>query len=55
MNIKLIYQSKSRILRKIQKPRSQEKKQEKEIVLENLYKLWESRENILDALKAKHF
>ena len=37
------------------KPRSQEKKQEKEIVLKNLYKFWEGREKILDLLKAKYF
>ena len=37
------------------KPRSQEKKQEKEIVLKNLYKFWEGREKILDAFESKIF
>ena len=39
--------------RKNTKPRSQEKKQEKEIVLENLYNFWEGREKILDAFVSK--
>ena len=37
------------------KPRSQEKKQEKEIVLNNLYSFFEGREKILDAFKSKIF
>ena len=41
--------------RKNTKPRSQEKKQEKEIVLENLYNFFESREKILDAFEGKIF
>ena len=41
--------------RKNTKPRSQEKKQEKEIVLENLYNFFESREKILDAFESKIF
>ena len=41
--------------RKNTKPRSQEKKQEKEIVLENLYKFWEGREKVLDAFESKIF
>ena len=36
--------------KKYTKPRSQEKKQEKNAVLENLYNFWEGREKILDAL-----
>ena len=42
-------------LRKNTKPRSQEKKQEKEIILEDLYNFFESRENILDAFESKIF
>ena len=44
--------------RKNTKPRSQEKTQEKEIVLKNVYIFFEGRQNILDAfeiLKAKYF
>ena len=41
--------------RKNTKPRSQEKKQEKEIVLENLYRFWEGREKVLDAFERKIF
>ena len=41
--------------RKNTKPRSQEKKQEKEIVLENLYNFFEGREKILDAFESKIF
>ena len=37
------------------KPGSQEKKQEKEIVLESLYKFWEGREKLLDAFERKVF
>ena len=37
------------------KPRSQEKKQDKEIVLENLYNFFEGREKILDAFESKIF
>ena len=37
------------------KPRSQEKKQEKEIVLKNLYNFFEGREKILDAFESKIF
>ena len=41
--------------RKNTKPRSEEKKQEKEIVLQNLYNLFEGREKILDAFESKIF
>ena len=41
--------------RKNTKPRSQEKKREKEIVLQNLYKFFEDREKILDAFESKMF
>ena len=41
--------------RKNTKPRSQEKKQEKEIVLKNLYNFFEDREKLLTLLKAKYF
>ena len=37
------------------KPRSQEKKQEKEIVLKNWYNFFEGREKILDAFESKIF
>ena len=37
------------------KPRSQEKKQEKEIVLKNWYNFFEGREKILDAFESKLF
>ena len=37
------------------KPRSQEKKQEKEIVLKNLYNFFEGREKTLDAFESKIF
>ena len=37
------------------KLKSQEKKQEKEIVLENLYNFWEGREKIFDAFERKIF
>ena len=37
------------------KLKSQEKKQEKEIVLENLYNFWEGRGNIFDAFERKIF
>ena len=42
-------------LRKNTKPSSQEKKQEKEIILEDLYNFFEGRENILDAFESKIF
>ena len=41
--------------RKNTKPKSQEKKQEKEIVLENLYNFFEGREKVLDAFGSKIF
>ena len=41
--------------RKNTKPSSQEKKQEKEIVLKNLYNFFEGREKILDAFESKIF
>ena len=41
--------------RKNTKPNSQEKKQEKEIVLENLYNFFEGREKVLDAFESKIF
>ena len=41
--------------RKNTKPKSQEKKQEKEIVFENLYDFFEGREKVLDAFKSKIF
>ena len=41
--------------RKNKKPRSQEKKQEKEIVLENLHNFFEGTEKILDAFESKIF
>ena len=41
--------------RKNTKPRGQEKKREKEIVLENLYNFFEGREKILDAFESKIF
>ena len=41
--------------RKNTKTKSQEKKQEKEIVLENLYNFFEGREKILDAFESKIF
>ena len=42
-------------LRKNTKPRSREKKKEKEIVLENLYNFFEGREKILDPFESKIF
>ena len=41
--------------RKNTKPKSQEKKTRKEIVLENLYNFFEGREKILDAFESKIF
>ena len=41
--------------RKTTKPRSQEKKQEKEIVLNNLYNFFEGREKIIDIFESKIF
>ena len=41
--------------RKNTKPRSQEKKWEKEIVLENLHRFFEGREKVLDAFESKIF
>ena len=41
--------------RKNTKPRSQEKKQEKEIVFKNLYNFFEGREKALDAFERKIF
>ena len=41
--------------RKNTKQRSQEKKREKEIVLENLYKFWKGREKVLNAFESKIF
>ena len=41
--------------RKHTKPRSQEKKQEKEIAFENLYNFFEGREKVLDAFESKIF
>ena len=43
------------IFKKYAKLRSQEKKQEKEIVLKNLYNFFEGREKILDAFESKIF
>ena len=43
------------IFRKNTKPRSQGKKQEKEIILKNLYKLCEGRERVLDDFESKIF
>ena len=37
------------------KPRSQDKKQEKEIVLKNLHNFFEGREKVLDAFESKIF
>ena len=41
--------------RKNTEPRNQEKKQEKEIALENFYNFLEGREKILDAFESKIF
>ena len=41
--------------KKNMKPRRPEKKQEKLLVLKNLYKLWDGREKILDAFASKIF
>ena len=41
--------------RKNTKPRSEEKKQEKEIVLQNLYNIFAGREKVLNAFKSKMF
>ena len=41
--------------RKNTKPKSQEIKQEKKIVLKNLHKFWEGREKVLDAFESKIF
>ena len=41
--------------RKNTKSRSQEKKQEKEIILENLYNFLEGRERVLEAFESKIF
>ena len=41
--------------KKNMKPRRPEKKQEKLLVLKNLYKLWQGREKILDAFASKIF
>ena len=41
--------------RKNTKPRSQEKKREKEIVLQNLHNFFEGREKVLDAFESKIF
>ena len=54
MNIKLNYQMKSRILKNMRNQRVK-KKQEKEIVLENLYNIFEGREKVLDAFESKIF
>ena len=43
------------IFRKNTKPRSHKKRQEKKIVLENLYNFFEVREIILDAFKSNIF
>ena len=43
------------IFRKNTKPRSQEKKREKEIVLQNLYNFFQGREKILDTFESKIF
>ena len=37
------------------KPKSLEKKQEKKIVLENLYKFFDGREKVLNAFESKIF
>ena len=41
--------------KKNMKPRRPEKKQEKLLVLKNLYKLWQGREKILDPFVSKIF
>ena len=43
------------IFRKNTKPRGHKKRQEKKIVLENLYNFFEGREKILDAFKSNIF
>ena len=55
MNIKLIYEPKSWILGKIRNQGVKKKKQEKEIVLKNLYNFFEGREKTLDAFESKIF
>ena len=55
MIIKLIYQLKSLVLRNIQNKEVKKKKQEKEIVLKNLYTFFEGREKVLDAFESKIF
>ena len=41
--------------RKNMKPRNQEKKQEKEIVIQNLHNFFKGREKVLDAFESKIF
>ena len=55
MNIEPIYQLKSWILGKIRNQGVKRKKQEKEIVLKNLYNCFERREKILDGFESKIF
>ena len=55
MNIKTDLLAEIINFKKNTKPRSQEKKQEKEIVLNNLYNFFEGREKYLMLLKAKYF
>ena len=55
MNIEKVKSVEIMNFRKNTKPRSQEKKQEKEIVLENLYHFWTGRENVLNAFETKIF
>ena len=55
MNIKPIYEPKSWILGKIRNQGVKKKKQEKEIVLKNLYNFFEGREKTLDAFESKIF
>ena len=47
--------TKIRSFRKNTKPRSQQKKREKDIVLQNLYNFFEGRKKILDAFESKIF
>ena len=55
MNVKLIYLPKSLILKNTRNDEVKKKKQEKEIVLQNLYNFLRVEKEFLTLLKAKYF
>ena len=55
MNNRQVYLPKSWLLRKTEEHKLQEKKEKRNVVLKNLYHLFEGRERVLDAFESKKF